>query len=145
MATILQTTFSSTKKFKFQLKFYWKLFLGSNWQYTSNGWDNGLAPNRLQAIISTNDGLVYWCIYIHITHRDHSGFGLCRWEMPLQRYAVSHWLSPYPEWSLSSASMSEIIKTLKSQQTPHGSHITIWCLVEYIEENESCHNRTTLY
>ena len=36
---------------------------GCNWQYGSIGSDNGLAPNRRQAIIWINDGLGYWCIY----------------------------------------------------------------------------------
>ena len=35
---------------------------GSKW-YSSIGSDNALAPNRQQAIIWSNDGLVYWCIY----------------------------------------------------------------------------------
>ena len=35
----------------------------SNWQYVIIGSDNGLAQNRQQAIIWTNDGLVCWCIY----------------------------------------------------------------------------------
>ena len=34
----------------------------SNWQYVFIGSDNGLALTRWQAIIWTNDGLVYWCI-----------------------------------------------------------------------------------
>ena len=38
--------------------------LWSNWQYVIIGSDNGLAPNRRQAIIWTSDGLVYWCIYV---------------------------------------------------------------------------------
>ena len=33
--------------------------LGSNWQYGSIGSDNGLAPNRRQAIIWTNVGMLY--------------------------------------------------------------------------------------
>ena len=37
--------------------------LGSNWQCTSIGLDNGLAPNRRQVIIWTNAGLIYWPIY----------------------------------------------------------------------------------
>ena len=37
--------------------------LGSNQQHSNIGSDNGLAPNRQQAVIWTNDGLVYWCIY----------------------------------------------------------------------------------
>ena len=32
-------------------------------KYVSFGWDKGLAPNRRQAIILTNDDTVYWCIY----------------------------------------------------------------------------------
>ena len=31
--------------------------------------------------------------------RDHSGNGLNQWEMLLQCNSISHWLSPYPEWS----------------------------------------------
>ena len=37
--------------------------LGSNWQYIITGLDNGLALNRGQAIIWTNDSLVNWHIY----------------------------------------------------------------------------------
>ena len=32
--------------------------------------------------------------------RDHSGYGLSQWETTLHCNIVSHWLSPYPEWSL---------------------------------------------
>ena len=60
MATIPQMTFlnafSWRKMFEFRLKFHWILFQGSNWQYISIGLDNGLALNRRQAIIWTNDG-----------------------------------------------------------------------------------------
>ena len=35
----------------------------SDCQYPSIGSENGLAPNRWQAITWTNDGLVYWHIY----------------------------------------------------------------------------------
>ena len=47
--------FSLMKKFDFPLIFHWK--------YTSIGSDNGLVPNRQQAIIGTKCGLVYWCVY----------------------------------------------------------------------------------
>ena len=36
---------------------------GSNWQYPSIGLDNGLAPNRWQAIIWTNVDLIHWRVY----------------------------------------------------------------------------------
>ena len=37
--------------------------LGSNWQYHSIGLDNGLAPNRQQAIIWTNSDQTNWRVY----------------------------------------------------------------------------------
>ena len=37
---------------------------GSNWQYSSIGLDNGLAPNRQQAIILTNADPIHWHIYV---------------------------------------------------------------------------------
>ena len=65
MAAISQTTFWSAfswiKMYKFRLKFHWILFLRVQ-QYSSIGSDDGLASTRRQAIIWTNDGLVYWCI-----------------------------------------------------------------------------------
>ena len=67
MAAIFQTTFSNSftwmKMHEFQIRFYWRLSQGSNWQNSSIGWDNGLAPNRRQAIIWTSDGRGYWRIY----------------------------------------------------------------------------------
>ena len=35
----------------------------SYWQQHSTGSDNGLAPNKQQAIIQTNADLIHWCIY----------------------------------------------------------------------------------
>ena len=35
----------------------------SNWQLASAGSDNGLVPNRQQAVIWTSAGLIYWRIY----------------------------------------------------------------------------------
>ena len=50
---------------KFRLKFHCTEVCsqGFIWQYASIGSDNGLPPGRRQAIIWTNDGLVYLCIY----------------------------------------------------------------------------------
>ena len=39
----------------------------SNFQYFSIGSDNGLAPNRRQAIIWTNDDPVQRCIYASLS------------------------------------------------------------------------------
>ena len=39
------------------------LMVGSNWQYTVIGSENGLSSNKRQAIFWTNDGMVYERIY----------------------------------------------------------------------------------
>ena len=38
----------------------------SNWQWLSPGLDNGLAPNRRQAIIWTNADPIHWRIYAEL-------------------------------------------------------------------------------
>ena len=57
---ICSDAFSWMKNFAFWLKFHWRLFLRSNWQQSSIGWDNGLALNRRQAIIWINADPIYW-------------------------------------------------------------------------------------
>ena len=51
------------KKFHYWLRFCWSLFLRCNWQQHSIGLDNGLAPNRRQAINGTNADPIHWRIY----------------------------------------------------------------------------------
>ena len=52
------------EKFCILIKISLKFFsLGPNWQQPSTGLDNGLAPNRRQAIIWTNVGPIHWRIY----------------------------------------------------------------------------------
>ena len=67
MAPIFQTTFSSafswTKMYEFWLTFHWNLFSRVQLTIFRIGSDNGLAPIIRQAIIWTNDGIVYWRIY----------------------------------------------------------------------------------
>ena len=46
--------FSSMKIYEFRLRIHWSLFIRSNYQYSSIGSANGLAPTRRQAIIWTN-------------------------------------------------------------------------------------------
>ena len=70
MATISQTTFSSAFSWMKLLNFRSNLTeiysLGSNWEYGSIGSDNGLVPNRHQAIIWSSAGMLYWCIYVSL-------------------------------------------------------------------------------
>ena len=51
------------KSLVFWLKFHWKCPYEFNWEYPYIGLDNGLAPNRWQAIIWTNTDLIHWHIY----------------------------------------------------------------------------------
>ena len=74
MDAILQTAFSNAchwiETFDFQVKLHWNMFLGSNCQKYSIGFDNGLVPNRQQAIIWSNEDLISWCIYVSLEHSE---------------------------------------------------------------------------
>ena len=61
--TIFSDAFPWMKSFIFWLKFHQACSWGSNWQYLSIGLDNGLVPNRRQAIICTNADPFHWRIY----------------------------------------------------------------------------------
>ena len=68
MATISQTIFSDAfswmKIFVFWLKFHWSLFLRVQLTIAQHGLDNGLAPNRRQAVIWNNADPIHWCIFV---------------------------------------------------------------------------------
>ena len=68
MAAISQATFSNIfswmKMFEFPLIFHWSLVLKVQLTISIGSVYNGLAPNRQQAIIWTNVGLVYRCICV---------------------------------------------------------------------------------
>ena len=57
-----------------------------------------------------------------ILARDHSGYGLGQWETTLTCSTVSHWLSPYLEWSLLS---HWLIETRWCNQIIFGSGIVL--------------------
>ena len=66
LATISQTIISdafSWMKMYFDENFSEVCSLESNFQLPNNGLDNGLAPNRRQAIIWTNVDPIHWRIY----------------------------------------------------------------------------------
>ena len=67
MTAISQTTFSNTfswmKRFYFDSSFTEVCSQGSNWQYSSIGSDDGLAPTRRQAIIWTIADPIHWRMY----------------------------------------------------------------------------------
>ena len=58
-----QLHFLQWKRLNFKWNFIEICSLGFNWQYGSIVSDNGLAPNRRQAIIWSNVGMLYWHIY----------------------------------------------------------------------------------
>ena len=63
--TIFSDTFSWTKNFVFWWKVYCSLFLSVLFTIIQHWFslDNGLAPNRWQAIIWTNANPIHWRIY----------------------------------------------------------------------------------
>ena len=70
-----QIHFLEWKLLDFKWYFIEMCSLWSNWQNVTISSDNGLVLNRRQAIIWTNEDLVYWRIYAslglsELTHRD---------------------------------------------------------------------------
>ena len=61
--TIFHMLFLDWKVLYFDSNFTEVCSQGSNWQQPSIGSDNGLAPNRRQAIIWTNVDPIHWHIY----------------------------------------------------------------------------------
>ena len=59
----IRKQFHEWKLLNFKWNFIEICSLGSNWQQTTIGTENGLSPNRRQAIIWSNYGLVYWRCY----------------------------------------------------------------------------------
>ena len=53
-----------------------KCSLGSNWWYGRIGSDNGLVPNRWQAINWINDGMLYLCIYASLGVNELTGYDI---------------------------------------------------------------------
>ena len=66
ITAISQTTFQMhfLECFVFWFKFHWRLFLRVQLTITQHCLDNGLAPNRRQAIIWTNAHPINWRLYM---------------------------------------------------------------------------------
>ena len=79
-----QMHFHEWKVLYFDLNFTEVFSQVSNWQWPSIGSDNGLAPNRRQAIIWTNAEWIHWHIYAALGGDELKGFHwkyyhLCVW------------------------------------------------------------------
>ena len=81
------------------------MFPGSNYQYANIDSDDGLVPDRLQTIIWTNVGLVYWRIYASLefnvitmlkatthTKKNHLCF-VINFNQPITIYKVQYFYS----------------------------------------------------
>ena len=67
---------------------------------------------------------------------DHYGYGLGQWKTTLQCNVVSHWLSPYPERSLSYFST---LKMKKIHYIPSNMHIhVVLCFDRYLSILPTC-------
>ena len=77
---------------------FWIAF---SWIYASIGLDNGLAWNRWQVIMWSNDGIVYWCICITrpqwVNLVSHIGISelFALYDRWLPRLIPSHYLNQY--------------------------------------------------
>ena len=80
-------TFSLIKMLEFCLNFTEVYTLGSNWQWVSIDSDNGLAPNRRQPIIWTNDGFLYWRKEVSL---DFGGLISSQENIPISFYISLH-------------------------------------------------------
>ena len=76
--------------FDFQITYYFTEIcsLASNWELASIGSDNGLAPDRRQAIIWTNGGLFHW----HMPHSPSVSFNADNWYSNRYHDGISLWL-----------------------------------------------------
>ena len=86
------------KLLNFEWYFIEMCSLGSTWQYIIIGSDNGLAPNRRQAIIWTNDSLVNWHIcatrpqWVSFSVMEIKYFDLVHTNKIVQHYCYLQWL-----------------------------------------------------
>ena len=84
-------------------EFHWHLFPTTQLQQASIGSDNGLAPDRRQAIIWTNDNIIHWHTHTHtyiyiyaslsLNELRHNCFSMMKTHFP-----NSHW-SPITDQS----------------------------------------------
>ena len=114
MAGISQTIFSNAflwmKRFAFWFEFHWSLF--PRVQLTSIASDNGLAPNRQQAIICTNADPIHLRIFATLWVDELTDGVYCAktftecvtpwclfWCIPFSRFAHMVWLSQNFVWA----------------------------------------------
>ena len=88
----------------FRLKFLWNLFLGVKSTIYQHWFrDNGLAPTRRQAIIWTNDGLEYRCIYASLGLNElfNTSYDCpCSWEATLKNIgSCMAWIHKYWQYN----------------------------------------------
>ena len=57
---------------------------------------------------------------IVLSSRDQYTYGISQWETTLQCNVVSHWLSPYPNWSLSNTCIMAFRVSISVITIPYG-------------------------
>ena len=82
------------------LTFSWKTTVASSPGITSSSSRHACVCSSVRSRLLirytlTNCKVQKWTLW-----RDHSGYRLSQWKKTLLCYVVSHWLSPYPKWSL---------------------------------------------
>ena len=57
------------KMYEVRLRFHWNLLRKLDQQYSSIGWDNGMAPSRRQAIVWNNGGWFTDTYMLHLASK----------------------------------------------------------------------------
>ena len=76
----------------------------------------------------------------NVVFRYRSGDGLAQWEEALHSKASSHWLSPYPEWSLGVVTNYDIRDKKSLIYTIKYAHgfVVVWLLQRYSISDKIC-------
>ena len=126
------------KLFNFERNFTELCSLGSNWQNSSIGSDNGLAPNRRQAIICTNVYPVHWRMYAAIggdelTHSFHND-QIWQAKLELENIKKHIFLKRKLKWS----SFADVLCRLRIYLLHHfWIYASLWPYsVQWVNENE---------
>ena len=113
---IWQTTVSNAiswmKIFEFWLKFHWNLFLKVQLTIFWLGLDNGLEPNRWQAIIWTNDDQVQRSIYASLRLNELKIYAISGLIRQILVNQVKTWYKYYPQWQPTSLCCQTNCKTI---------------------------------
>ena len=75
------------------------------------------------------DGIWHWRSWS--SSGEHSGYGFSQLGMTLQCNIISHWLSPYPEWSVITCSGNGLSHIRHQSFTLTNVYLTLWSIFQW--------------